>query len=99
MPIAAALDREHRFPADAIKIAGELGLMGITVDPEYGGSGLDYLSYAIAVEELSRGCASVGVIASVNNSLYCGPLERFGSDVQKSRFLAPAARGTKLQPF
>ena len=99
MPIAAALDREHRFPADAIKIAGELGLMGITVDPEYGGSGLDYLSYAIAVEELSRGCASVGVIASVNNSLYCGPLEQFGSDEQKRRFLAPAARGTQLGCF
>ena len=99
VPVAAELDREHRFPAEAMQIAGELGLMGITVSPEYSGSGLDYLSYAIAVEEISRGCASAGVIVSVNNSLYCGPLERFGSDEQKQRFLAPAASGKQLGCF
>ena len=59
-PVAAELDREHRYPADAMRLAGELGLMGVTVPPEHGGSGLDYLAYAIAVEEVSRGCASAG---------------------------------------
>lgn len=97
--MAAELDREHRFPAEAMRIAGELGLMGVTVSPEYGGSGLDYLSYAIAVEEIARGCASAGVIVSVNNSLYCGPLERFGTDDQKRRFLAQAASGAQLGCF
>lgn len=99
VPIAAELDQQHRFPADAMQIAGTLGLMGITVPPEFGGSGLDYLSYAIAVEEISRGCASAGVIVSVNNSLYCGPLERFGTTQQKQQFLAPAASGIQLGCF
>ncbi len=99
IPVAAELDREHRFPTEAMRSAGELGLMGVTVAPEYGGSGLDYLSYAIAVEEISRGCASSGVIVSVNNSLYCGPLERFGTDEQKRRYLAPAASGAQLGCF
>ena len=98
-PVAAELDREHRYPADAMRLAGELGLMGVTVPPEHGGSGLDYLAYAVAVEEVSRGCASAGVIVSVNNSLYCGPVARFGSEEQKRQFLAPYARGERLGCF
>jgi len=98
-PVAAELDREHRYPADAMRLAGELGLMGVTVPPEHGGSGLDYLAYAIAVEEVSRGCASAGVIVSVNNSLYCGPVARFGSEEQKRQFLAPYASGERLGCF
>lgn len=73
-PVAAQLDREHKFPAEQVKKMGELGLLAMDVPEKYGGAGLDYLAYAIAMEEISRGCASTGVIMSVNNSLYLGPL-------------------------
>eukprot|EP00128_Syssomonas_multiformis_P002541 Colp12_sorted_trinity150504_noHs@252 len=76
-PNAAKIDREHLFPAEHVKAIGELGLMGLSVKSEDGGAGLDYLAYAIAMEEISRGCASVGVIMSVNNSLYYGPVEKY----------------------
>lgn len=66
-PIAGELDREHKFPAQQVKEIGEMGLLGVAVDEEFGGAGLDYLAYAIAMEEISRGCASTGVIMSVNN--------------------------------
>ena len=98
-PHAAQWDRDHEFPAAAVAQLGPLGLMGVTVAPKFGGSGLDYVAYAIAVEELSRGCASTGVIVSVNNSLYCGPLTRFGTEAQQQRFLAPYASGEKLGCF
>jgi butyryl-CoA dehydrogenase len=98
-PHAASWDREHAFPREAVGKLGPLGLMGVSVPAEHGGSGLDYVAYAIAVEELSRGCASTGVIVSVNNSLYCGPLARFGTEAQKARFLAPYASGAKLGCF
>jgi butyryl-CoA dehydrogenase len=78
---------------------GELGLMGVAVPPEWGGAGMDNVSYAIAIEELSRGCAGTGVIASVNNSLYCDPVLKYGTDEQKREFLAPYARGEKLGCF
>ena len=98
-PHAAQWDRGHEFPASAVQQLGPLGLMGVNVAPEHGGSGLDYVAYAIAVEELSRGCASTGVIVSVNNSLYCGPLTRFGTEAQKEKYLTPYASGEQLGCF
>jgi len=95
-PIAMALDQEHRYPKEQIAGLGELGLMGVFIPDEYGGAGLDVLGYAIAMEEISRGCASCGVIMSVNNSLYCDPIYKFGSDYLKKNFLIPFASGQKL---
>ncbi|KAM3568366.1 hypothetical protein VYU27_009510, partial [Nannochloropsis oceanica] len=99
VPNAAKWDQEHTFPADQIKAIGEMGLMGVSVPEEYGGAGMDYMAYAIAIEELSRGCASTGVIASVNNSLYCGPIEAFGTEAQKKEWLAPYASGANVGCF
>jgi len=98
-PIAGELDREHRFPAEQIEQMGELGLMGIMVPEEYGGTGMDTLAYAVAMEEISAGCASTGVIMSVNNSLYCDPVMRFGTEQQKQEWLSPYASGKKLGCF
>lgn len=70
VPKAAEWDKQHAFPVDAVKKMGEMGLMGVSQDTEYGGAGMDVMSYALAIEEISRGCASCGVIMSVNNSLY-----------------------------
>lgn len=92
-PNAAKYDREHLYPGDAIKKMGELGLMAIATPEELGGAGLDYLAYAIALEEISRGCASAGVIMSVNNSLYLGPLLHWGNDKQKKEFVSPFCNG------
>lgn len=78
---------------------GELGLMGVTVDQNYGGSGLDYVCYAIGMEEISRGCASCGVIMTVQNTLYCLPVDANGSDELKEEFLTPFASGEKLGCF
>jgi len=99
MPIAGDVDAQHKFPADAVKQLGALGLMGVSVSDEYGGAGMDYLAYAIAVEEISRGCASTGCIVSVNNSLYCGPVDLAASPAQKEEFLTPFANGSKLGCF
>jgi len=98
-PNARAWDEEHRFPKEAVKKLGELGLLGIAVPEEWGGAGADNVSYALAMEEISRGCASTGVIMSVNNSLYCDPVMKFGTDEQKERWLAPFATGEKLGCF
>jgi hypothetical protein len=98
-PNAAKFDKEHLFPAEQVKSMGELGLMGVAIDAEYGGTGMDYLAYAIAMEEISRGCASAGVIMSVNNSLYCAPVEKFATHEQKLDHLAPFASGEKLGAF
>lgn len=95
-PIAATLDKEHRYPKEQVASLGELGLMGVFVPEEWDGAGLDALGYAIAMEEISRGCASCGVIMSVNNSLYCDPIYKFGSTHLKNIFLKPFARGEKL---
>lgn len=88
-PIARKTDKEHLFPTDAIKKLGELGLMGINVSPDYGGAGMDSLCYAIAMEEISRVCASSGVIMSAHNSLYCAPVFKYGTHAQKEKFLTP----------
>jgi len=98
-PIAEAIDREARFPLATVRRMGELGLMGIAVPEAWEGSGSDTVAYAVALEEVSRGCASHGAIMSVNNSLYCEPVARFGTDEQKRRFLSPFAAGKKLGCF
>lgn len=99
IPAARKLDEEHRFPTETVKKMAELSLLGVAVPDEWGGAGLDNVSYALAIEELSRGDASVGVIASVNNSLYCDPLLKFGDEGQKREWLVPFARGEKLGCF
>lgn len=98
-PIAAQLDREHRFPREQVAQLAEMGLMGVAIPEEDGGTGLDNFAYAIAIEEISRGCASTGVIMSVNNSLYCDPVSKFGTSAQKQRFLSPFAAGKQLGCF
>jgi butyryl-CoA dehydrogenase len=99
LPKAAEIDREHRHPAELVKRMAELGFLGIAVPEEYGGAGLDHVSYAIAMEEISRACASTGVIMSVNNSLVCDPIYRFGTEAQKKEWLTPLASGKLLGCF
>jgi butyryl-CoA dehydrogenase len=99
LPRAAEIDREHRHPTELVKQMGELGLLGIAVPEEYGGAGMDNVGYALAMEEISRACASTGVIMSVNNSLVCDPITRFGTDAQKKQFLTPLASGKLLGCF
>ncbi|KAG5878482.1 hypothetical protein JTB14_003168 [Gonioctena quinquepunctata] len=98
-PIAAEVDRKHSYPKEQIKKMGELGLMAISVPEDLGGTGLDYLAYAIAMEEISRGCASAGVIMSVNNSLYLGPILQWGTPKQKEEFVVPFTNGNKIGCF
>jgi len=95
-PLARELDETGRFPRETLRKAAELGLTGIPFPEQYGGAGFDHISYAIAIEEISRACASTGVILSVQNSLYCDPIYRFGNEEQKQRLLAPFARGEKI---
>ncbi|HEY3804623.1 MAG TPA: acyl-CoA dehydrogenase [Kofleriaceae bacterium] len=99
LPKAAEIDREHRHPAELVKRMAELGFLGIAVPEQWGGSGLDHVSYALAMEEISRACASTGVIMSVNNSLVCDPILRFGTDAQKEQWLKPLASGKLLGCF
>jgi butyryl-CoA dehydrogenase len=98
-PIAAQIDESHEFPLENTRKMAELGLLGMFVPEEYGGAGMTYLSYVIAIEELSRVCASHGVIASVNNSLVCYPLLAYGNDAQKRDWLTPLAKGEKLGAY
>jgi len=98
-PAAAGHDRTREFPHENVKKCAELNLMGVMIPDEYGGSGLDTVSYTLIIEELSRACASTGVIVSVNNSLFLHPVEAFGSEEQKRRFLPPHAKGEKLGCF
>jgi butyryl-CoA dehydrogenase len=98
-PKARELDKEGRWPAELVARMGELGLLGLAIPDQYGGAGADTVSYALAMEEVSRACASTGVIMSVNNSLVCDPLYKFGNEDQKKRFLAPLASGKKLGCF
>jgi len=99
VPQAAKHDREHLYPSEQIRKMGELGLMAVAVPEEYGGTGLDYLAYAIAMEEISRGCASAGVIMSVNNSLYLGPILAYANEKQREEFLRPFTTGEKIGCF
>ncbi|MGH9682637.1 MAG: acyl-CoA dehydrogenase [Candidatus Acidiferrales bacterium] len=95
-PHAREIDETGRFPRETFRKAAELGLTGIAVPENYGGAGMDHVSYSIAIEEISRVCASTGVILSVQNSLYCDPVYRFGTEEQKKKFLVPFARGEKI---
>ncbi len=92
-------DEEQRFPADEIKQLGELGFLGMMVDPQYGGGGMDTLSYVLAMEELSKLDASCSVVVSVNNSLVCYGLQQYGSEEQKQKYLVPLAKGEKIGAF
>ena len=98
-PFAAEWDREHTFPAEAVAGLGEIGLMGMLVPAGWGGGNAGYLAYALAVEEIAAGDGSVSTIMCVQNTLVSLPLLRFGSEAQKERFLAPAARGEMLGCF
>lgn len=92
-------DNEQRFPAEQIKQLGELGFMGMMVNPKYGGGGMDTVSYTLAMEEISKVDASISVCMSVNNSLVCWGLETFGSEEQKQKYLVPLAKGEKIGAF
>lgn len=98
-PIAAEIDEIGKFPSDTVRKMGQLGLMGLTVAPEWGGAGADTVSYALAIEEVSKVCASHGVIMSVNNSLVCYGLQKFGTPGQKERFLKPLASGEAVGAY
>jgi butyryl-CoA dehydrogenase len=98
-PHSAQWDREATFPADVVKKLAGLGFLGMNVPEALGGAGLDTLSYILAVEEISRADASVGVIMSVNNSLVCWPINTYGTDAQKEKWLVPLAKGEKLGAF
>jgi butyryl-CoA dehydrogenase len=98
-PRARELDEQCEYPADLVAKLGELGLMGVAIAPEHGGSGMDYVTYVLAMEEISRGCAGTGVIMSVNNSLVCDPLSKYGTDQQKREILTPLAAGKQLGCF
>jgi butyryl-CoA dehydrogenase len=95
-PLAKELDETGRFPRDTFQKAAELGLTGIAFPEAEGGAGFDHIAYSIVIEEISRCCASTGVILSVQNSLYCDPVHRFGTEEQKKKFLLPFARGEKI---
>ncbi len=99
MPTAAHRDEQMEWPATLVKQMGQLGFLGVAVSEEYGGAGLDYISYAIVIEELSRVDASLGVIASVNNSLACYGIEKYGTEEQKRELLVPLATGRALGAF
>lgn len=95
-PVAKQLDETGRFPREIFQKAAELGLTGVALPEEAGGAGFDHVAYTIVIEEISRVCASTGVILSVQNSLYCDPVHRYGTEEQKKRFLVPYARGEKI---
>lgn len=98
-PSAADRDEKEEFPYEAVKKLGELGFMGMMVSEQYGGAGLDTVSYVLAIEEISKVDASCGVIMSVNNSLVCHGINLWGSEEQKRKFLLPLATGQKLGAF
>ena len=95
-PRARELDETGHFPCDLFTKAAELGLTGVALPENEGGAGFDHISYSIVIEEISRCCASTGVILSVQNSLYCDPIHRYGTEEQKKKFLLPFARGEKI---
>jgi len=98
-PIAAEIDRDARFPRETVRRMGALGLLGMTIPPAYGGSGADAVSYVVAMEEIAKACASHAVILSVNNSLYCEPVYKYGSEEQRRRLLVPFVTGEKIGCF
>lgn len=98
-PKAAELDKKARWPEEIVSQMADLGFLGLAVPEQYGGAGLDNVSYVLVMEEISRACASCGVIMSVNNSLFCDPLYKFGTAFQKAEILTPTASGKMLGAF
>ena len=99
LPTAAERDRSGEFPADNLRQMGELGLMGMNVPPEYGGAGVDTVSYSLAMQEIAYACASTAVVMSVHNSVACGPIYIFGSEYLKETYLKPLAAGKMIGSF
>ncbi len=95
-PIADRLDREHTHSPEVLQALGEMGILGVAVPVEYGGGGMDYVSYAMIVAEISRGCGGTGTIVAAHNSLYCYPLLKFGTEEQKQKYLEPSASGRSI---
>ncbi|NLK64163.1 MAG: acyl-CoA dehydrogenase [Tissierellia bacterium] len=98
-PLAQEIDEEERFPVETVEKMSKYGFMGIPFPKEYGGQGCDYLTYAMAVEELSKVCATTGVIVSAHTSLCCGPLYEFGTEEQKQKYLTKVASGEWIGAF
>jgi butyryl-CoA dehydrogenase len=98
-PKASELDKNSRWPSEILVKMAELGFMGVAIPEQYGGAGLDAVSYVLAMEEICAACASTGVIMSVNNSLFCDPIYKFGTDAQKKDVLTPVAAGKQLGCF
>jgi butyryl-CoA dehydrogenase len=98
-PVADQLDKAAKFPKKQIQKLGKLGLMGICVSSDYGGSNMNTLALSVAVEELSQGCASTGSIVSIHNCLYANLLNRLGSNEQKKKYLRPFTDGNKIGAF
>ena len=99
LPGVIERDENQAFPNEQIKKLGELGFMGMMVDPKYGGAGMDTISYVLAMEELSKVDASASVVVSVNNSLVCWGLEKYGTEEQKQKYLVPLAKGEIIGAF
>jgi hypothetical protein len=98
-PHSAEWDRTATFPRAAVKALGELGFMGVTVPPEWGGAGLDYVSYALALEEVAAGDGAISTVMSGHNSVGCMPILEYGTQAQKEKYLRPMARGEMLSAF
>ena len=98
-PVAADLDKNEEYPMEILKKMAQLGLLGIVVPQQYGGAGADTISYALAIEEISKKCASTGVITSVHNSLVSWPIMKFGTEEQKKKYLPVLAKGEKIGAF
>ena len=94
--VASRMDRHAAYPSELVRRLGDIGFMGMCVPLEFGGSGMDFVSYIIAMEAISKAWASLSVIMSVNNSLVCAPILRFGSAAQKEKYLALLASGDKF---
>ncbi|WP_308005446.1 acyl-CoA dehydrogenase family protein [uncultured Chryseobacterium sp.] len=99
LPEVIERDRDQKFPAEQVKKMGEMGLMGMMVDPKYCGAGMDSVSYVLAMEEIAKIDASAAVVMSVNNSLVCAGLEKFASEEQKVKYLTPLASGQVIGAF
>ncbi len=95
-PIADRLDREHTHSPEVLEALAEMGIMGVAVPSEYGGGGMDYVSYALIVAEISRGCGGTGTIVAAHNSLYCYPVLKFGTEEQRKKYLTPCASGKSV---
>lgn len=96
---AKEIDKSHRFPTENVQLMVDCGLMGLTIDEKWGGGGMDYICYSIAIEEVSKACASTGTILSAHLSLCAKPIEEWGSDTLKEKYLKPLAAGSKLGAF